>query len=184
MNTTQSDIVKLNVGGQSFHTSRSKLMISAYFRNLLEGDMKGTSTIDDEEIFIDRCGMLFEYLLQYLRTGYIGGGNNVRLQDLQQEALYYQLDTLVEALDTRQEEPKKYEYSFMDLSQLLPRPMTGDQEVKGSFDVLQVVEVKQAHTICWQHGGIYGVPIECSHGRGCKRTMNQLTAKLLVKKGI
>ncbi|KAI7891743.1 BTB/POZ protein, partial [Mucor mucedo] len=93
-------IVKLNVGGQSFHTSRSKLVeTSAYFRNLLEGDMKETSTIDDEEIFIDRCGMLFEYLLQYLRTGYIGGGNNVRLQDLQQEALYYQLDTLVEVLD-------------------------------------------------------------------------------------
>lgn len=179
---TFNETVKLNVGGQSFETNRAKLIESStYFKNLLEGDMKKHTLVNQDEIFIERCGTHFECILQYLRTGHISGGNNVRLQDLQQEAQFYQLDKLVHALDTM-EKSVKFEYSLMDLSDLIPHP-TIDTRIK-SLDILHVVDVKQSHTICWQHASKYGVPNDCQHGRGGKKSLNQLTAKLLVKKGI
>jgi hypothetical protein len=53
-------IIKLNVGGSGYSTNASTLLkYDSIFKDLLE------STFDNNEIFIDRNGKLFEYISTY-----------------------------------------------------------------------------------------------------------------------
>jgi len=63
----RSSIVRLNVGGQLFQTTRETLYGSAFFRSLLEHAFDG-DTDQDGNIFVDRSGKLFEEILESLRT--------------------------------------------------------------------------------------------------------------------
>ena len=61
------DIVRLNVGGKLFHTSRETLSRSGFFTSLL--DFAGGDSEDaDGHIFVDRSGRLFGVLLESWRT--------------------------------------------------------------------------------------------------------------------
>lgn len=60
-------IVRLNTGGQIFHTSRETLYGSVFFRSLLKFDFDGDKD-KDNNIFVDRSGKLFEELLESMRT--------------------------------------------------------------------------------------------------------------------
>eukprot|EP01126_Amoeba_proteus_P050592 TRINITY_DN5993_c0_g1_i18.p1 TRINITY_DN5993_c0_g1~~TRINITY_DN5993_c0_g1_i18.p1 ORF type:complete len:252 (-),score=58.92 TRINITY_DN5993_c0_g1_i18:363-1118(-) len=96
-----SGVVKLNVGGQIFHTTLKTL-------NSVEGSMLGAmfsgrySLPKDENgcYFIDRDGTNFRYILNYLRDGHMNvPNNNVRLlKDLALEASYYGLEDLLQSL--------------------------------------------------------------------------------------
>ncbi|KAJ3293469.1 hypothetical protein HK104_004440 [Borealophlyctis nickersoniae] len=101
-------LVKLNVGGQRFLTTRETLTSqSAYFTALLGKDFK-TPTMVDDHIFIDRDGELFAHILQYLRGGtypilYDGvtGFDYPTYAKIKHEAMFYGIDALVKFIDER-----------------------------------------------------------------------------------
>ena len=66
-----SDRVVLNVGGTRFHTTVDTLSNgeSCMLSNLVSGNWKECGTGSDEEIFIDRDGTYFRYILNYFRSG-------------------------------------------------------------------------------------------------------------------
>lgn len=65
MDTT---IIKLNVGGTVFTTSKSTLMNSPWFVAFFSGKFK-TEKINNDEYFIDRNPDIFPAVLEYLRNG-------------------------------------------------------------------------------------------------------------------
>ena len=67
---TNNEIVRLNVGGTKYITAKSTLqkypqsMLGAMFRENFP-----LLTDEDGYYFIDRCGHIFQYILQFLRCG-------------------------------------------------------------------------------------------------------------------
>jgi len=83
-----SQTVKLNVGGTLFETTPSTLVQSKFFVALLNGKFTEDPTA---VIFIDRSGMLFEHVLNFLRNpDYRYTGDN---SSFIQELDYYGIDT-------------------------------------------------------------------------------------------
>ena len=60
-------IVKLNVGGRVFHTTRNTLSLCEYFQIVLNGPLQH-GTDEQGRLFIDRSPELFAIILQFLRT--------------------------------------------------------------------------------------------------------------------
>ena len=60
-------IVKLNVGGRAFHTTKDTLSLCSYFQPVLDGRLPHGKD-DHGRLFIDRSPELFAILLQFLRT--------------------------------------------------------------------------------------------------------------------
>lgn len=60
------EIIKLNVGGIHFQTTKDTLIKSPYFSMMLNGKW----SIPKDEIFIDRSGKIFEHVLNLLRDPY------------------------------------------------------------------------------------------------------------------
>lgn len=85
-----SHIIKLNVGGTKFVTSRSTLQSSGYFRALLSGNFADAPDTDGH-YFIDRNAVLFGYLLDYMRSGIVSVPRDC-LEELEVEAKYLQID--------------------------------------------------------------------------------------------
>lgn len=70
----KSEFVKLNVGGKRYITTRSTLSLRGenFFTQMLKHGGSGKIPHETDEegyILIDRNGKLFEYVLDYLRTG-------------------------------------------------------------------------------------------------------------------
>jgi hypothetical protein len=86
-------IIYLNVGGHKYVTTRQTLLNERdpnYFTGLLSN--KFEITRDKEgNIFIDRNGKYFEFILDYLRTGELNCPNGTRSKVLK-EADYYQIN--------------------------------------------------------------------------------------------
>lgn len=97
-----NDVVSLNVGGESFKSFYGTLAKSNYFKVLLNDDSMPCKTIvnDKKEIFVDRSDDLFQGILYFLRTGLILCERQERLQALQNEATFYQLDEMVQVIDS------------------------------------------------------------------------------------
>ena len=98
-------IVKLNVGGHYFTTSRQTLtrdpnsMLAAMFSGKFE--MKPH---EDGTFFIDRDGTHFRFILNYLRTGKLTSPEGeAALKELQEEAEFYQIEGLIEKLKVNQQ---------------------------------------------------------------------------------
>jgi len=95
-----NDIIYLNVGGIKYSTTRSTLtkypnsMIGAMFSKL------NPAQIDkDGSYFIDRNGPMFEYILQFLRSGELALPDGFKKRKLLKcEVDYYQIVPLVESL--------------------------------------------------------------------------------------
>ena len=90
-----SSIVRLNVGGKHYDTTRDTLRSSAFFRPWLDGRFDMAS---DEEgrLFIDRDGDLFGILLSFMRTSQ---RPSQKIIDAHKEALlveceFFQIDSL------------------------------------------------------------------------------------------
>lgn len=105
---SNSEIVRLNVGGTKYITTKSTLrkypqsMLGAMFREDLP-----ISADEDGYYFIDRCGHIFQYILQFLRCGRLvlpEGFNESEL--LQLEADFYQIEDLISAVEHLRKEVK------------------------------------------------------------------------------
>ncbi|KAG1440812.1 hypothetical protein G6F56_011762 [Rhizopus delemar] len=98
-------VIKLNIGGVSYYTYHDTLKRSPYFMNLLDGEMKKKTLVNGDEIFIDRNGILFEHVIEYLRTGSLESieDDKQTLQRLREEAEYYQLRDLIDSIDSLSE---------------------------------------------------------------------------------
>ena len=93
-----SGIVELNVGGVFYTTSRETLAKEA--GSLLAKMAYGEDVVKDAKgrLFIDRDGVLFRYVLDYLRTQALALPDAFRERErLKQEAIYYKLPGLAEA---------------------------------------------------------------------------------------
>eukprot|EP01122_Echinamoeba_exundans_P001757 TRINITY_DN11753_c0_g1_i1.p1 TRINITY_DN11753_c0_g1~~TRINITY_DN11753_c0_g1_i1.p1 ORF type:complete len:263 (-),score=60.98 TRINITY_DN11753_c0_g1_i1:78-866(-) len=102
---TSSGIVKLNVGGQIFTTSKSTLLKGtssegSFFSSMLSGRFS-VETDESGNFFIDRSGEKFKHILEFLRTGALE--SNVDLDSLLQEAQFYLLDDLIYAIEHRKQ---------------------------------------------------------------------------------
>ncbi|KAH3732107.1 hypothetical protein Pelo_17060 [Pelomyxa schiedti] len=99
--TTSGGIVKLNVGGRVFTTTRTTLSMpshcggggecsSSFFTVLLSG--KFSSTLDETgAFFIDRNGDLFAPILDFMRTGLLFVPPTLNPDAVYNEAEYYQI---------------------------------------------------------------------------------------------
>jgi hypothetical protein len=95
-----SEIVELNVGGV-FYTTRKETLgreAGSVLAKLI-GAEEGQPTRDSKgRLFIDRDGVLFRYVLDYLRTKALALPDAFRERErLKQEAIYYNLPGLAEA---------------------------------------------------------------------------------------
>ena len=96
-----SELTRLNVGGVPFITTKETLCTnSPFFSRMLDGSMKAGTNLDGA-IFIDRNGILFSHVLDYLRNGdnWIPSPDIKLLHDLRNEAAYFSLDGMIEILD-------------------------------------------------------------------------------------
>eukprot|EP01084_Bolivina_argentea_P203046 346827_1 len=85
---THMEIIKLNVGGIKFSTTKSTLLQFGFFRGLLSGNFLQNQ--DDGCYFVDRDGKMFEYLLNYARCGYVSiPAKYISIIDM--EAKFYQI---------------------------------------------------------------------------------------------
>ena len=98
---SSSEIVRLNVGGTKYITAKSTLrkypqsMLGAMFMENIP-----LSTDEDGYYFIDRCGHIFEYILQFWRCGKLVLPKCFNeLELLQAEADFYQIEDLISAVE-------------------------------------------------------------------------------------
>ncbi|KAI9348852.1 BTB/POZ protein [Pilaira anomala] len=111
----ESFIVKLDVGGTIYRTTLDTLVESEYLFNLVNGGwMEGSS--EQNNIFIDRDGFLFRYILLYLRTGEVSIEKNHR-ESLKNEAEFYLLPELTRKINVMIEAEKPKETTYALLSQ-------------------------------------------------------------------
>ena len=114
-------VVKLNVGGQMYSTSRATL--TKYSTSMLAtmfSDRQSGSLIKDKSgtVFIDRDGHLFAHILEWLRTGHVRLCNAEEKELLRVEADYFLLDVLSHKLKNMVYREKISNNDFWKLSQL------------------------------------------------------------------
>ena len=99
---TMGEIIKLNVGGVRFETTRRTLVQkSGYFKALLSGKY-GDKDRNNGCYFLDRDPEYFKYLLRYLRYGYVQIPR-IAAVHLQSEAAYYQIEIDFTGIEERLE---------------------------------------------------------------------------------
>ena len=101
-----NEIVRLNVGGTKYTTVKSTLR--KYPQSMLEAVFMESIPLKTDEngyYFIDWCGHIFEYILQFLRCGKLvlpEGFNELEL--LQTEADFYQIEDMISAVEHHKRE--------------------------------------------------------------------------------
>lgn len=103
---SNNEIVRLNVGGTKYITTKSTLR--KYPQSMLGTMFMGNvplSTDKDGYYFIDRCGHIFEYILQFIRCGKLVLPEDFKeLELLRLEADFYQIEDLISAIEYRKRE--------------------------------------------------------------------------------
>ena len=100
-----SDLVKLNVGGCKFTTTRSTLtndpdsMLARMFAH--EESVAPAAKDEDGAFFIDRDGAYFKTILNFMRGGNLIVEPGISLEGLKAEAEYYGLDSLEEKIEEK-----------------------------------------------------------------------------------
>ncbi|CAL2033878.1 unnamed protein product [Caenorhabditis brenneri] len=94
---TSGGIVKLDIGGTLFKTSKSTLTkFDGFFKTMLETDVP-LNNDEHGEIFVDRDPKHFRYILNYMRDGFVNiPDSKADIEEIQIEAQFYLLDGLVE----------------------------------------------------------------------------------------
>eukprot|EP01104_Vermistella_antarctica_P015985 TRINITY_DN5355_c0_g8_i1.p1 TRINITY_DN5355_c0_g8~~TRINITY_DN5355_c0_g8_i1.p1 ORF type:complete len:351 (-),score=81.89 TRINITY_DN5355_c0_g8_i1:60-1112(-) len=99
-----SEVVKLNVGGRKFTTTKTTLMGTGghtYFTGLLSGKFAVTMD-EDGAYFIDRNGDYFPVILEFLRSGNLIGTDTIRHDILYSEVQFYAVESMLAQLDAVQ----------------------------------------------------------------------------------
>ena len=92
---SSSTAVELNVGGVHYTTSERTLASEPFFAKLFS-----TPSTNGTKLFIDRDGILFRYILDYLRNKQLVLPENfTEFQRLRCEASYFQLTALTRLID-------------------------------------------------------------------------------------
>lgn len=98
---SNAEIVKLNVGGCIYITTKSTLC--KYPNSMLGAMFNGsmTTTVDQDGChFIDRDGELFKYVLNYMRSSRLALPSDFKdLDQLSAEADFYQIGPLIECVE-------------------------------------------------------------------------------------
>lgn len=91
---TKRKIVQLNVGGTRYDVSRDTLerCEGSMLASLISDHWKEGNSDDDKPIFIDRNGLLFQYVLDYLRTRKVFVPPSVSRAAVKEEFQYYGID--------------------------------------------------------------------------------------------
>ncbi|KAK4521071.1 uncharacterized protein ATC70_004061 [Mucor velutinosus] len=172
------DIVTFNVGGELFTTYRSTVLESdstvlhdLVNKNRPQQDLK----MQQEPIFIDRNGELFRDVIFYLRTNHIYTKDLAKLAALVKEAIYYEIDSMGDALQEsidatkiqQEKRQKKPRVVLMDVKEMCKtlsdtkaaHPTTYKiveerDGVEKTYSVLDIVYVKDINT-CFEHGKPY-----------------------------
>ena len=95
-----SDIIKLNVGGVPYLTTKTTLcQPGSYFEIMFSGKMEPGIQIDGAH-FIDRDGMMFRYVINYMRDldKWLPPSDIDTLSQLIKEAQYYCLNGMLEMM--------------------------------------------------------------------------------------
>jgi hypothetical protein len=103
-------VVKLNIGGVKFSTSNETLKKYDCFLSNLDPLKKDK----DGNIFIDRNGKLFEYILEYLRSDTVPKYEDVDYKQLLVEAEFYKIAPLITILQTEINRHKKIQMEMMN----------------------------------------------------------------------
>ena len=109
-------IIKLNVGGQRFITTSDTLAKypNSYFHGLLSKKF-GHQMVDKDYLFIDRNGKLFEYILEYLRSGYVEIPEN-KCNQISNELDFYSLPLKVTYIPPKYHNVEILEHNFYHYS--------------------------------------------------------------------
>ena len=106
---SNNEIVRLNVGGTKYITAKSTLrkypqsMLGVMFTENVP-----VSTDEEGYYFIDRCGHIFQYILQFYRCGELVLPKQFNELDLlQTEADFYQIENLISAVEHHKKESKE-----------------------------------------------------------------------------
>ncbi|KAK6590250.1 hypothetical protein RS030_172593 [Cryptosporidium xiaoi] len=134
--------IKVNVGGIYYETTSTTLLsidgnksyFSIFLSNLDKGKKDG---IDNEtyEIFIDRNGMLFQYILDYLRTGStVTVPNKMHIiKGLMMEADFYMLDNLSSLLSKKLETEQTNNLN-MNMNMMYIQNMNSDNKMSDKYE--------------------------------------------------
>lgn len=98
---SETDIIVLNVGGYEYTTSRATLTKhpNSKLTTMFSG-ITATAKDDKGRHFIDRNGKLFDYILQYLRTGFaLLPDDYMECEALTIEVDYFLLDNFSKQLE-------------------------------------------------------------------------------------
>ena len=104
-----TDIVQLNVGGHQYITTRSTLtQVPDSLLSSMFAESPSLPLDKDGSYFIDRNGPMFQYVLDFLRCSQLALPKDFpNIDQLQLEAEYYQLQPMLEAIDSyRDSKPK------------------------------------------------------------------------------
>ena len=108
------ELVRLNVGGTKYITEKATLR--KYPDSVLGAMFRGNiplSTDGDGYYFIDRCGHIFQYILQFLRSGkLILPKGFCELELLEEEASFYEIEDLISTMNNHKSE-KEEEYDHV-----------------------------------------------------------------------
>lgn len=97
----EEEIVRLNVGGVLYATSLATLRKEESFLSaMFSGRHKVVRDAQTGAVFIDRDGVVFRHILNYLRRGklILGGGEEDVWEELLEEARFFQIASLIELL--------------------------------------------------------------------------------------
>lgn len=99
----EDEIVRLNVGGRSFVTTRSTLLMdpSSMLAAMFSGNHQPGLRDATGALFIDRSPRHFEAVLEFLRTGRVALESPAVAEGLFQEAEFYQVTALLQLLRRR-----------------------------------------------------------------------------------
>ena len=98
----KASMIRINVGGQVFATTKDTLSKCGYFEPYLAGRIRHAED-DQGALFIDRSPDLFRHLLQYMRAGTAPSRSELRRirQELLSESLYFIVPGLVDHIQGR-----------------------------------------------------------------------------------
>ncbi|KAF8361509.1 hypothetical protein PRIPAC_88432 [Pristionchus pacificus] len=176
----QSSIISLNVGGHLFSTtpstlsSRSPSLLSSY----IQGDTNVSSsihTLPDGTIFIDRDGSLFSIILNFLRNGRLCVSESFGdLSRLREEALFYQLPSLVNLIPS----PSENGGGYVTLGYRGTFAYGRDGQADVKFRKLQRILVHGKASLCKE---VFGDTLNESRDPGDHDFSDRYTTRLYLK---
>ncbi|KAG2210890.1 hypothetical protein INT47_000044 [Mucor saturninus] len=185
-------VLKLNIGGKSFHTKREMLKDFPYFQNLVGQPYESTGFSENgrNEIFIDRSGDMFRHILQYIRTKTVFTNDKDTLNKLKVEAEYYGLENLIEDINEKEKqiEDNKDEFLFLDEEEIIKLYMESLETSSGinqngarkSSQVIASINMVENRDVCIQCEKTYITFVECEHSN--KKCMEVASKRTIVRR--